>query len=116
MLAQLFELCNSRHSRIILINLFRMSKFSPVSGECMFYHQDPLKCVKDIRTFLGLNIKDTFCEAVVEACSFDKLKMKESLDIKDGVLVDIWKENSGGTIYRKGKCDAKYIILFGTQY
>ncbi|XP_046559930.1 sulfotransferase 1A3-like [Haliotis rubra] len=83
-----------------------VSRFPDLPFLCFFYEDmkvHPLKCVKELRAFLGLNITDAFCEAVVEACSFDKLKMKERTGMKDGAVVSIWKEGSGGTFYRKGE-------------
>ncbi|XP_046353798.2 sulfotransferase 1B1-like isoform X1 [Haliotis rufescens] len=63
---------------------------------------DPVKSVKDVARFLGLTTTDQFCEDVAFACSFKKMKQIDK-DRKLGTAIDIWREGSEGTFYRKGE-------------
>ncbi|KAK6192243.1 hypothetical protein SNE40_003746 [Patella caerulea] len=62
--------------------------------------KNPVKHLKEIATFLELDVTDELCAAIVDACSFSKMKpIAETLKEK---AVDItWKE--GSSIFRKGQ-------------
>ncbi|XP_050388562.1 sulfotransferase 1E1 [Patella vulgata] len=63
-------------------------------------HENPAEHVNGLAKFLDLRASDELCKAIVEACSFKKLK-KANEEIKDNFLKYEWKE--GVSIYREGK-------------
>ncbi|XP_046569340.1 sulfotransferase 1B1-like isoform X2 [Haliotis rubra] len=63
--------------------------------------KDPLSNVQRLSEFLGVQRDSEFCQEVVEACSFKKLKhAKENL--KENYLRNVWKPGTAG-FYRKGE-------------
>lgn len=42
--------------------------------------------------FLGLTFTDKFCEGVIEACSFEKLKEEEDRQKKEGPDPGFWRK------------------------
>ncbi|XP_048257065.1 sulfotransferase 1B1-like isoform X3 [Haliotis rufescens] len=62
---------------------------------------NPVRCIKDIATFLNITVTDTFCEGIAEACSFDKMKQFDKEE--KHMHLSLWKEGSGGSFYRKGE-------------
>ncbi|XP_046561658.1 sulfotransferase 1B1-like [Haliotis rubra] len=55
---------------------------------------DPIKCIRDIATFLNLTVTDTFCKGIAEACSFDKMKQFDKEEKHKPF--SLWKEGSAG--------------------
>ncbi|XP_067668172.1 sulfotransferase 1B1-like [Haliotis asinina] len=83
------------------------AEVSPEQPVFYLYYEDmkvdPLKCVKDMARFLDLDVTDTFCKDVLEACSFKNLKEKEARDKQEGRYPGFWKKGSDATFYRKGE-------------
>ncbi|KAK6192554.1 hypothetical protein SNE40_004003 [Patella caerulea] len=72
--------------------------FCQLSYEDM--QQNPLHHVQKLAKFLGRDVTDELGEAIVDACSFDKLK-KANGEVKDDFLKPLFKE--GLSMFRKGK-------------
>ncbi|KAK6181394.1 hypothetical protein SNE40_009252 [Patella caerulea] len=62
--------------------------------------QNPVDHVKGLAKFLEIDVSDELCEAIVDACSFNKLK-KANDEVKDDFLKHVLKK--GSSMYRKGK-------------
>ncbi|KAK6192555.1 hypothetical protein SNE40_004004 [Patella caerulea] len=62
--------------------------------------QNSLHHVRELAKFLGRHVTDELGSAIVDACSFDKLK-KANDEVKDDFLKPLFKE--GLSIFRKGK-------------
>ncbi|KAK6181396.1 hypothetical protein SNE40_009253 [Patella caerulea] len=62
--------------------------------------QNPVDHVKGLAKFLETDVSDELCEAIVDACSFNKLK-KANDEVKDDFIKPFMKE--GRSLYRKGK-------------
>ncbi|XP_050404878.1 sulfotransferase 1B1 [Patella vulgata] len=62
--------------------------------------QNPVDHVKGLAKFLDTNVSDELCEAIVDACSFNKLK-KANDEVKDDFVKPRLTE--GRSLYRKGK-------------
>ncbi|KAK6181397.1 hypothetical protein SNE40_009254 [Patella caerulea] len=62
--------------------------------------QNPVDHVKGLAKFLETDVSDEFCEATVDACSFNKLK-KANDEVKDDFIKPHFTE--GRSLYRKGK-------------
>ncbi|XP_067649081.1 sulfotransferase 1B1-like [Haliotis asinina] len=62
---------------------------------------DPLTNVQRLSEFLGVHRDSTFCQEVVEACSFKKLKHAKD-NLEENYLRDAWKPGTEG-FYRKGE-------------
>ncbi|XP_050404865.1 sulfotransferase 1B1 isoform X2 [Patella vulgata] len=62
--------------------------------------QNPVHHVKGLAKFLETDISDELCEAIVDVCSFNKLK-KANDEVKDDYIKPSFKE--GTSHYRKGK-------------
>ncbi|KAK6181390.1 hypothetical protein SNE40_009248 [Patella caerulea] len=62
--------------------------------------ENPVDHVKGLAKFLEIDVSDELCEAIVDACSFKKLK-KADADQKGDKLGLLFKD--GASMYRKGK-------------
>ncbi|XP_046569342.1 sulfotransferase 1B1-like isoform X2 [Haliotis rubra] len=62
---------------------------------------DPLSNVQRLSEFLGVQRDSEFCQEVVEACSFKKLKQAKD-NVKGNNLRNAWKPGTEG-FYRKGE-------------
>ncbi|XP_046360225.1 sulfotransferase 1B1-like isoform X2 [Haliotis rufescens] len=63
--------------------------------------KDPLSNVQRLSEFLEAPASSEFCQRVVEACSFKKLKQAKD-NMEENFLRDIWKPGCEG-FYRKGE-------------